>query len=265
MACYWVVCEQQLSVITGLYKTWRLPEGTSGLWLGSEGKKLFPFPQMEWGWLGLEASVLKWVEGTYQCVVVGKGRGTAIRASVSLPRKQLVQRCLKGSDSVHKIPTLSKCSRKAAVHIGFPGFSAADILSCCVSRHIASRESGCLLLSVQPVGSCFFSAILPHPSVLFPPTLSICKCMTASPLCNGLIRRENSYCSAWMLVRSQANSSIILCLAYPLKSAKIDNERWELLGKILEGLLKDTCHEHLLEILFQILNSYIALKPYSAI
>lgn len=68
-----------------------------------------------------------------------------------------------------------------------------------------------------------------------------------------------------MLVRSQANSSIILCLAYPLKSAKIDNERWELLGKILEGLLKDTCHEHLLEILFQILNSYIALKPYSAI
>lgn len=40
-----VVSEQQLSVTAGLYKTQGLPEGTRGLRLGSEGKKVFPFPQ----------------------------------------------------------------------------------------------------------------------------------------------------------------------------------------------------------------------------
>lgn len=74
LGCVWI---SAFCVITGLYKTWGLPKSASGLWLGSEGKKIFPFPHYGVG--------LPWarIEGNYQRIMGGNGTGSAIRASVA--------------------------------------------------------------------------------------------------------------------------------------------------------------------------------------
>lgn len=84
-----VVSEQQLLSLQAYIKLRDYQKALVDCDWALKVRRCFLFHRMEWGWLGPEASVLEWVERTCQCVVVGRGRGTAIRASVSFPRKQL--------------------------------------------------------------------------------------------------------------------------------------------------------------------------------